>query len=146
MYLRLRYQTRVQERAEIAYEINKKIFEEFQKTTEVDFAIPYVYSSRRGVDMKQGEADSGLTKNVKGKKILQIPLDRIRLVHPAGDPQEIRELAENIRRNGLLQPIIVVKKPEEEIYEVLVGQQRVEACRLLGWSQIPVLIQDANPV
>lgn len=144
VYLRLRYQTPAQNRAEIAYEINKRIFEEFQKTSLVDFAIPFVYSSRRGLGMKPEESVSGPTQNGDKQIILQIPLNRIRMVQPPGDSQEIRELVESIKKNGLLQPIIVLKHPEEEIYDVVAGHLRVEACKQLGWSQIPALVQNAN--
>ncbi len=56
VYLRLRYQTRVKDRAEISYEINKRIFESIQCTPSVDIAIPYVYSYRAGQDRKLDEA------------------------------------------------------------------------------------------
>jgi small-conductance mechanosensitive channel len=46
IYLRLRYQTRVRDRAEIAYRLTKQIFTEIQRTPTVDMAIPYVYSYR----------------------------------------------------------------------------------------------------
>ena len=52
VYLRLRYQTQVQDRARIAYELNKLIVRAIQKTPEVDVAIPYVYSFRTVVKDK----------------------------------------------------------------------------------------------
>jgi len=36
------------DRPRIKYEIEKRIFEAFQKNEKVDFAIPYVYSAKRG--------------------------------------------------------------------------------------------------
>jgi len=48
VYLRLRYMTRAVDRPRIAHEINKRIFKEFQRNDKVDFAIPYVYSYKRG--------------------------------------------------------------------------------------------------
>jgi small-conductance mechanosensitive channel len=48
VYLRLRYMTSATERPKIAHEINRKIFEEFQRNGKVDFAIPFVYSHKRG--------------------------------------------------------------------------------------------------
>ncbi len=43
VYLQLRYQIRVKDRAIIAYKITKLIFEEIQCTPSVDIAIPYIY-------------------------------------------------------------------------------------------------------
>jgi small-conductance mechanosensitive channel len=50
VWLRLRYMTMAMDRPRIKYEIEKRIFEEFQKNEKVDFAIPYVYSARRGAE------------------------------------------------------------------------------------------------
>jgi len=52
VYLRLRYMTPAVDRPRIKYEIEKRIFEEFQKEDRVDFAIPYVYSASKGAKMK----------------------------------------------------------------------------------------------
>jgi len=48
VYLRLRYMTLAIDRPRIAHEINKRIFEEFQRNPKVDFAIPFVYSHKKG--------------------------------------------------------------------------------------------------
>ena len=48
VWLRLRYMTIATDRPRIKYEIEKKVFEAFQKSEKVDFAIPYVYSAKRG--------------------------------------------------------------------------------------------------
>jgi len=48
VYLRLRYMTLATDRPRIKYEIEKMIFDEFQKNEKVDFAIPYVYSAKKG--------------------------------------------------------------------------------------------------
>ncbi|MEM2930283.1 MAG: mechanosensitive ion channel family protein [Thermoproteota archaeon] len=48
VYLRLRYMTLAIDRPRIAHEINKRIFQEFQSNEKVDFAIPFVYSYKKG--------------------------------------------------------------------------------------------------
>jgi len=48
VYLRLRYMTLAVDRPRIAHEINKRIFEEFQRNDKVDFAIPFIYSYKKG--------------------------------------------------------------------------------------------------
>jgi small-conductance mechanosensitive channel len=49
VYLRLRFHTHVQDRARIAYELNKEIITEIRRTPEVDLAIPFIYSYRAGM-------------------------------------------------------------------------------------------------
>ncbi len=45
--MRLRYMTLATDRPRVSHEITKRIFKEFTENTGVDFAIPYVYSSKR---------------------------------------------------------------------------------------------------
>ena len=53
---------------------------------------------------------------------------------------EILELAESIRKQGLLQPITVRK--HQDRYQIVAGERRVRACRLLGEETIPALVMD----
>ena len=60
------------------------------------------------------------------------------------------ELADSIRETGLLQPI-VVRRERGGGYSVLIGEQRLEACKRLGWHTIPAVVQeerqsDSGPV
>jgi len=48
VYMRLRYMTLATNRPIIKYEIEKRVFREFSGNDKVDFAIPYVYSARKG--------------------------------------------------------------------------------------------------
>ena len=60
--------------------------------------------------------------------------DRIR--HDYGD---LDELAEDIRANGLINPPVVNKA-----YELLAGERRLRACKLLGWPTIEVRMMDTR--
>lgn len=64
-------------------------------------------------------------------------------VHPNPDqprtnfkPEEIEELANSIKRDGLLQPILVRRMGDQ--YEIIAGERRWQACRSLGMETIPV--------
>jgi small-conductance mechanosensitive channel len=48
VYLRLRYMTLATDRPRIKYEIEKRVFKDFSKNDNVDFAIPFVYSAKKG--------------------------------------------------------------------------------------------------
>lgn len=139
VYLRLRYQTRVKDRAEIAYLINKRIFQGIQNTSAVDLAIPYVYSYRAGMDRRS--ADKRANEDVEAKKIRDIEVSLIRSDQKV-ERADVEALAAGIAEKGLLQPVLVAKDPHGEGYEVLAGHLRLEACRHLGWRTIPALVAE----
>ena len=54
---------------------------------------------------------------------------------------EQQELTESIKGNGLLEPIIVRSFPAGK-YEIISGHRRVEACKELGITNIPAIIEE----
>lgn len=56
------------------------------------------------------------------------------------DEAAITELADSIRQHGLIQPIVV--RPMEEGYQIVAGERRWRACRMLGMSEVPVVIKE----
>jgi ParB/RepB/Spo0J family partition protein len=52
--------------------------------------------------------------------------------------RDIEGLADNIQRQGLLQPIVVVKKGD--VFDLIIGQRRYLAVKRLGWKEIPAMI------
>lgn len=137
--LRLRYMTLAKDRPRITHEIVKRIFKAVQANPKVDMAIPFIYSYRKG----SAGVDRRLFPEPEGS-IREIPVDQID--EPWGgtgisedDEKDIQELMENIRRYGLLQPIILTTTHTGR-YAVIAGQQRFEACRRLGWKAIPSVV------
>lgn len=55
----------------------------------------------------------------------------------------IDDLAQSIKRQGLLQPIYVIKKPNSR-YEILAGQRRFLACQKLGHKTIRAIVTDSE--
>ena len=55
---------------------------------------------------------------------------------------EIKNLAESISSEGLLQPILVRQIPDG--YELLAGERRLRACRLLGMRKIVACVQNVS--
>ena len=53
----------------------------------------------------------------------------------------ITELADNIRKNGLLNPITVYKPDNESKYKIIAGHRRFLACKEIGLQTIPSLIK-----
>jgi ParB family chromosome partitioning protein len=55
----------------------------------------------------------------------------------------VEELAESIRSEGLLQPVVVRKKTDQE-FELIAGERRLRAFRHLGLKEIPARVIDAS--
>ncbi len=56
------------------------------------------------------------------------------------DEASIAELADSIRQHGLIQPIVV--RPMGAVYQIVAGERRWRACRMLGMSEVPVIIKE----
>jgi len=60
------------------------------------------------------------------------------------DTAKLAELAESIKANGILQPVIVTKNADSQ-YELVAGERRLEAAKLADISEIPVIIRSITP-
>ena len=142
VYMRLRYQTLATDRPRMAHEILKRIFLEFQRNPRVDFAIPFIYSYRKGVEMPaRGQAPPG------AETITELALDAIddpqsALPLSEDDRKGVEELAWRIQKMGLLQPI-VVRRMANGRWELIAGRFRLLACRQLGWKVIPGIVRNS---
>ena len=58
------------------------------------------------------------------------------------DDDEMSDLTESIRRNGLISPVIVRKKADR--FELISGHRRKHACELLGHDEIACHIVEAS--
>ena len=54
----------------------------------------------------------------------------------------IKELALSIREYGILNPILVRKKDDK--YEIIAGERRYRAAKLLGMKEVPTIIKDIS--
>lgn len=57
--------------------------------------------------------------------------------------EKIEELARTIHTHGVIQPI-VIRKIEENRYEIIAGERRYRAMKLLGWSEVPAIIRNLD--
>lgn len=83
-------------------------------------------------------------------QIRNIPLDDIcpSSLNPRKtfDQESLYELSENIKENGLIQPITVRKLPKdnEHKYEIVCGERRYRATRMAGLEEIQCVIKDLD--
>jgi ParB family chromosome partitioning protein len=57
------------------------------------------------------------------------------------DPGSLEELAESIRAQGVMQPILV-REVARERFEIIAGERRWRAAQLAGLTEVPVLVRE----
>jgi ParB family chromosome partitioning protein len=57
---------------------------------------------------------------------------------------ELHELADSIRVNGIIQPLIVTPSGKNGIFHLIAGERRLRASKLAGLSTVPVVIRDVH--
>lgn len=64
---------------------------------------------------------------------------------------ELKSLAESIKKYGILQPLVVCKAEEDVpsgrrvYYDLIAGERRLRAAKLTRLTQVPVVVRDSNP-
>lgn len=86
-------------------------------------------------------------ENINLDEVVQIPVDQISpnpfQPRTVFNDEKIQELAQTIRTHGIIQPI-VVRKNENNNYEIIAGERRWRAVQSLGWDNISAIIRDMN--
>ncbi|MFC4530868.1 ParB/RepB/Spo0J family partition protein [Sphaerisporangium dianthi] len=86
-------------------------------------------------------------KPVAGAYFLEIPLSSVipnsRQPRDIFDEDALRELADSISEVGLLQPI-VVRAAGDGRYELIMGERRWRASKLLGMTEIPAIVRSTQ--
>lgn len=60
------------------------------------------------------------------------------------DEENIKGLAESIKEHGLIQPIVVRPLPNGITYQIIAGERRWRACKLLKMEEVPVIIRETD--
>ena len=98
----------------------------------------------KGIGALIGETEDGRQKNAS---TVEVPIGSLK-PNPSQPRRSFRdaslaELAESIRRRGVLQPVLV-----EEVgggYQIVAGERRVRAAKLAGLDRVPVLVRSFSP-
>lgn len=90
---------------------------------------------------------SGLSEEDGDDKRLEtVKLDELRpgSTQPRSTMTEegLQELADSIRQQGIISPIIV--RPADEGYEIIAGERRFRAARMAGLEEVPVIIRTVD--
>ena len=107
---------------------------------------------------KRGLGEKGLSALLKGTSInitkktdvvdgelKQVPVELLKRgkYQPRRDmdPEALEELAESIRQQGIMQPIIV-RPVENNGYEIIAGERRWRAAQLANLDRVPTIVRD----
>ncbi|MBI3393860.1 MAG: ParB/RepB/Spo0J family partition protein [Nitrospirae bacterium] len=60
------------------------------------------------------------------------------------DDERLKELADSIRERGVIQPVLITRRPEGG-YMLIAGERRWRAARLAGLAEIPAIVKESSP-
>ncbi len=108
----------------------------------------------RGLSALLGESKSKKVDNIQsenvrsGEMVESISVNKIiaGIYQPRKtfNHDEIYELANSIKENGLIQPIILRKADDENHYEIIAGERRFRAAKIAGFTRIPSIVKKLN--
>ena len=85
------------------------------------------------------------TLPVNENSVVLLPIEKLKasVYQPrkAFDEESLNELASSIKEHGLLEPLLV-KKSQDEMYEIICGERRFRACKIAQLTSVPCLIRD----
>ncbi len=62
------------------------------------------------------------------------------------DDARLADLADSIRRYGIIQPLLVTRSDGEDVaYRLIAGERRWRAARLAGLTRVPITVKEATP-
>lgn len=101
----------------------------------------------RGLEALIGTPETMLRELEEGSERLRmLPLDSINrgLYQPRihFEPDALEELAASIRKQGVLQPVLVRKNGNE--YELIAGERRWRAAQMAGLEEIPAVVRELD--
>lgn len=90
---------------------------------------------------------AGAPKALGGRDVQEVPVEQI-LPNPYQPRQqfpetEIMQLAESVKQNGLLQPVLVRRKGDGQ-FELIAGERRLRAAKMAGLQTIPALVRNSS--
>ncbi len=112
--------------------------------------IPTEESTEKKGKKESGSKEKEVIKEVIKEVVKEVPSDtvlKISEIEPNKDqPREkfdedsLQELADSIKKYGMIQPITVTKK--DGYYQIVAGERRYRAARIAGLKELPVIIKD----
>nr|VFK02297.1 MAG: chromosome partitioning protein, ParB family [Candidatus Kentron sp. H]VFK03310.1 MAG: chromosome partitioning protein, ParB family [Candidatus Kentron sp. H]VFK03635.1 MAG: chromosome partitioning protein, ParB family [Candidatus Kentron sp. H] len=99
----------------------------------------------RGLDALLGSQISAVERSTESE-LRNLPVEQIRQspYQPRAtmNPTALKELADSIRVQGVVQPIVVRSLDDENYFEIIAGERRWRAAQSAGLSEIPAVVRD----
>lgn len=107
------------------------------------FGEDVIKESQEETARARAKAAAGEKDEEKGRELMV----KLALIEPNRDQprkdfneEQLGELAESIKRYGVLQPLLVQKKGS--FYEIIAGERRWRAAKIAGLKEIPVVLRE----
>ncbi|MEK7517075.1 MAG: ParB/RepB/Spo0J family partition protein, partial [Patescibacteria group bacterium] len=81
------------------------------------------------------------------EKVYELEVDMLQAnpLQPRGiiSPSSLSDLIDSIKEQGILEPLVVAKTPAG--YQIIAGERRWKAAKILGISKVPVVVRETTP-
>lgn len=91
--------------------------------------------------VKKTTSSGGNDKSIVMLDIAKVKEDKMQ-VRKLFDDNKLQELADSIKENGVISPIIV--RPNGDLYQIIAGERRYRASIIAGVETIPAIIRDVD--
>ncbi|HUV71909.1 MAG TPA: ParB/RepB/Spo0J family partition protein [Clostridia bacterium] len=79
--------------------------------------------------------------------VIQMPIDQLQSnpLQPRGviTPESLVDLVDSVREHGVLEPLVIAKTPAG--YQIIAGERRWRAARIVGLKTVPVIVKETSP-
>lgn len=83
----------------------------------------------------------------ESKQVVELSVDELQTnpLQPRGviTPESLTDLVDSIREHGILEPLVVAKTPAG--YQIIAGERRWRAAKIVGLKTVPVIIKETSP-
>ena len=99
-----------------------------------------------GVDVLLSTPGPGTKDDARGTALRQLPIERVQRSpyqpRQSMQPEALEALAESIRQQGVMQPVVVREVGGE--YQLIAGERRWRAAQQAGLQEIPAIVREAS--